>query len=346
MSKETVLVCCSPAICDSDWLREMLETHVAPTCQTSILLVDSEPLHSVLAERWSGRAVMRYDADGNRYLRGIRQPKPWAPTNYPDCLERDAHEVHAFALMLAMKSAKTQDYSLRSFVFQSPMVIGSSLCHSLEASQKEWPGVVNVFRQPAPNDTEPPLVWVDTETSGLSPQKHTVLEIGATLTDSSGEIVRKKFDARCMLPDWADAERVALETNRYHTDPRWKIHKTHENMVRSFHQWLPDVFRLAGHNVKFDRSFLVAAFERYDLPPVDWSLPAIDTYPISNQLLKKRGLTENNRLETIARYFGLHTEELHGARVDIDTTREVYQRLMDILHNNAEDTAQNRTAAY
>lgn len=134
------------------------------------------------------------------------------------------------------------------------------------------------------------VVYTDCETSGLSPEKHSIIQLAALATD--GDKVLDTFERKLSFElEAADPE--ALRHNHFDLevwereaiDPReaafqfaafLRAHRSVEMVSRRTGKpYL--VAQLAGHNAsRFDRLFLDALFERYELFK-PWSPHILDT---------------------------------------------------------------------
>ena len=168
------------------------------------------------------------------------------------------------------------------------------------------------------------MLVVDVETSGLTPEKNSILSIGA-LDISAPD---KRFYGECRI--WADAEvnDEALEVNGFTTtdinDPK---KKTEAELITEFLEWSPS----------FDRDFLQAAARRAELA---WDLAhrTIDTHTLAYMHMVKRGLPapidpqhrrSNLDLDAILNYCGIPDEPApHNALTGALCHAEVASRLL------------------
>lgn len=172
------------------------------------------------------------------------------------------------------------------------------------------------------------LVWVDTETGGLDPQKAALLELAVITTDLSGHNVLGRYEAR-LQPFEGDAMKPgALKVNGYDPALWLDTAKPFAEAMDYLHQAAVSGI-LAGHNTKFDGAVIRRALERrgYARPWPGRSYQ-VDTTYMSWPLLAA-GRIHDLKLSTIAEYLGIPNEAAHRAMGDAETARLVY---LDLMH--------------
>lgn len=174
----------------------------------------------------------------------------------------------------------------------------------------------------------PDLVWVDLETGGFNPREYDIVELAAVRT--SGETGRAVGHLKALvLPADPDAPRVsasAAEVNGF--DPeRWKEEAYPLREVLTAFARLADGAILAGHNVAFDRRFLLVASTRLGVLINTYNAPAVDTMEIAKPL-KAKGRVDSVSLERLCLHFGIPDEgRAHTAPVDVRRTILLYRHL-------------------
>ena len=168
------------------------------------------------------------------------------------------------------------------------------------------------------------LAFLDTETTGLNPLIHEVIDIHVILCQLPNlEIVG---DAGGLVkPDWIElADPKALEVNGF-DEARW---------AQNARPW-PEVWKkvrpllerglIVGQNPSFDIAFINAMGERYDtirLRP----FRTIDTKTLALPL-RQNGVLKKLSLDSLCQHFGIDIEGAHSAKADCYRTLEVYRRL-------------------
>lgn len=108
------------------------------------------------------------------------------------------------------------------------------------------------------------MLIIDTESSGLRPERHSILSIGALDFRNPDN----RFYGECRVWDGAEIMEEALEINGFTmaeaTDPN---KQTEAELVAAFLDWSQDLPErtLTAQNVAFDRNMLMAAAERAHL---------------------------------------------------------------------------------
>ena len=108
------------------------------------------------------------------------------------------------------------------------------------------------------------MIVVDVETTGTDPDRHSIVSIGAI----EFEHPERQFYRECRAWDGAQVEEEALAVNGFSlthiTDPALP---SLEKAIAEFIAWCKDAGErtLGGHNTSFDRDFLQASADRYNL---------------------------------------------------------------------------------
>jgi DNA polymerase III epsilon subunit-like protein len=177
------------------------------------------------------------------------------------------------------------------------------------------------------------MIVVDVESSGIDPQKCSLLSVGAIDFDTP----ERRFYEECRIWDGAHIENEALKVNGFAreslTDPK---KQTDRELIEKFLKWVETVgeWTIAGQNPSFDRDFLIATALRYH---INWPLAhrTIDLHSIAYFHMIKMDIeppSSKNRsainLDTILKYVGLHIERgQHNALEDTLLEAEAFYRL-------------------
>lgn len=192
-----------------------------------------------------------------------------------------------------------------------------------------------------------PILWIDTETTGLDANVHGIVEIGIII-DINGKIENKIRST--MKPTGRIADDKALEVNGFTREQISNLYPwelvyipvmDHINMIMMDNK-IYDSFILGGQNVPFDNRFM-CSWEKQcgSTTKGDWSALVnqdkntfVDTKNVFKEL-KKRGIvpdSESGKLGNICKFFGVSLENAHTAMGDIEATREVYYKMMEVLN--------------
>lgn len=158
------------------------------------------------------------------------------------------------------------------------------------------------------------IVAIDVETTGISPEKERIIEIGA-FRPETGEVFRTLVHPGRPLP-----EHITQLTGI--TDEMLLGAPEEAVAIGALLEFLQGDTILLGHNISFDHSFLVQAIRRcgYEEP----QFLGIDTLKLSRVLCPE---LPNKKLETMVAHFGLTNERAHRAFEDARVTVELYQCL-------------------
>jgi len=201
--------------------------------------------------------------------------------------------------------------------------------HAGDAGNERADWLAGRARKAAVAASGPPLVVIDTETTGRSPALHQVLELAAAETDPSGRVVTRRACSRVLLEPWASIDPGALAVHGY--DPRspgWAASaRPLRDVMERFARWLPEHFIPVAHNASFDLGFLRASFERAGLAtPLPFTGKGLCTVQLGRRLAK-RGLVPGAALDVLCTHFGVSNQGAHGAARDVERLLAIYPRM-------------------
>lgn len=158
------------------------------------------------------------------------------------------------------------------------------------------------------------IIAIDVETTGISPEKERIIEIGA-FRPETGEIFRTLIQPGRPLP-----EKITELTGI--TDDMLVGAPEEAEAIKALLEFMNGDTVLLGHNISFDHSFIVQAIRRceYEEP----AFQGIDTLKLSRVLCPE---LPNKKLETMVAHFGLTNERAHRAFEDARVTVELYRCL-------------------
>lgn len=165
---------------------------------------------------------------------------------------------------------------------------------------------------------------IDTETTGLDPAKHEVIEIAVILVEEDTWQVRRAYQSRIKPLFIHDAEARALEINGYHPDD-WAY-------ARSAEEVLADVLAMVdgatpvGHNISFDINMINANLGRSTRLTRRLTHRAIDTMTLVQEHLFPLGLKQAG-LDNVRDFLGWPRADHHTAWVDVDDTMRLFKLL-------------------
>lgn len=160
---------------------------------------------------------------------------------------------------------------------------------------------------------------VDLETTGLSPGRDRITEIGAVKV-RRGEVLGEFHTL--VHPDRAVPAAITAVTGI--TDAMLRGAPLVGAVLPSFAEFVRGTV-LVAHNAGFDTSFLRAELERHGSPPLD--LPVVDTARLARRLLRDE--VRDVRLATLARHLRARTTPEHRALIDARATVDVLHGLLE-----------------
>jgi len=165
-------------------------------------------------------------------------------------------------------------------------------------------------------------LWFDVETTGLSKDKHAIVEIACIPVIDGVE--HDPFHSYMRPFEGAMIDKKALEVNKLDattifTYPKWE--KVLDDLIE-FLKSKEAMFHCAGHNVKFDRDFLYAMFCRAGKHTDFMNLfrpTTVDTFKKAQER-KKYIRSKKLTLGVLCKYFDIPLENAHCALDDIKST--------------------------
>lgn len=166
------------------------------------------------------------------------------------------------------------------------------------------------------------FVVLDVETTGLDPaQGHEIIEVAAQKIKGRGVIGQYVALAKPSGP--LPTEVVAFHANHGLTA---ELLKTEGQPIDQVMQALMEFIGSAviiAHNAAFDLGFVNAHLQRLGQPPL--KNQTIDTIEIAKRYL----ILSSYRLSSVATFLKVPQSTAHRALADVETTREVFFKLID-----------------
>jgi len=184
------------------------------------------------------------------------------------------------------------------------------------------------------------ILWFDTETTGLDPRRHGIIQL-ACIVDIGGQIVEEKEFKMFHPGKEIDPEAMkvhGITEKELHEYPSYSVVKLQvEDLLGGYVNRYDksDKFVPAGYNVRFDIDFLKGMWESCgDKFLFSWINPRQTIDPFTAYpFLEWAGIVEkaeSHKLERIAKSFDVEFDA-HDALADIRATREVAYKIRDML---------------
>lgn len=184
------------------------------------------------------------------------------------------------------------------------------------------------------------FLWIDTETTGVDPEKHAVIELGAIFVVDGKEKGERDFFMNPLNDTFLfNAEAAAV--NGY-SEEKIKSFPSEKEIAPNIIRFFSDCLRnyksdgsdsekvyFTGYNAGFDYSMVKALLERHGVKMEDYFCGIVDVYA---QAKKARDMgvlngLPNLKLTTITKSLGVKHENAHTALDDIRATRNVAMKL-------------------
>jgi len=175
------------------------------------------------------------------------------------------------------------------------------------------------------------LAFVDTETTGLNPDVHELIEIGLVLVsqewhgDAPSFAVLEEFEIKIKPERIEDADPVSLRVNGYNEE-EWKDAGTLSDAMELFASKTEGVI-MVGHNVAFDSAFIEKAFRIAGIAS-KMHYHRLDTISIAFAKLHLNETIDKYSLHYLCGRFGIMNEQSHRALPDARATFALYKKLM------------------
>ena len=158
-------------------------------------------------------------------------------------------------------------------------------------------------------------VCFDLETTGLSPEKDEIIEIGAVKV-IEGKVVDRFM--QFVKPDQLISDMVTQITGI--TNEMVAMAGPTERVIFDFLQFCED-YPVLGHNLMFDYRFMCRYAKKYYM---DFEKMGLDTLKIARKVLTE---LPSRSLESLCEYYGIVNASAHRAYHDALATAKIYQTL-------------------
>jgi DNA polymerase-3 subunit epsilon len=182
------------------------------------------------------------------------------------------------------------------------------------------------------------IIFIDCETSGLNPLKHSVVQIAAEYWEGTKLI--QTFNKQLTNQDCI-INLGALKCNRCTID-QIRASNTEERIVRDFVDFIMkmDITKpivVCGNGVSFDINFIKELLAKYKIEGLEhifshkvYDLSAIALFLQECEIIDFK---DNFHLNNIAKVLGIEVKEdkLHEALYDVSISRQVYFKMQELV---------------
>lgn len=169
------------------------------------------------------------------------------------------------------------------------------------------------------------LAFVDTETTGLSKEKHELIEIGVLIYNPVNDLIEREWETKIAPSHIETADEYALKLNGYADNPEAYKGSLRSGVIK-FNSLVKDCI-IVGQNVSFDLKFLYRAMDDFGIAP-SFSRRYLDIMGMAWFAVKDTEIPGLS-LENFCDYFQISNVGAHSAVIDCRRTFEVYRKLSE-----------------
>lgn len=181
------------------------------------------------------------------------------------------------------------------------------------------------------------LLFIDTETGGIDPNKHSLLSIGLAVWESNRKII-DSLEVLIKHDDYTVTS-TAQRINKFEKQTHEKSAVLPEEALSTILNFCSTYFDknllipLAGHNTQFDVGFLKVFLKENKRSYNElFSHRIIDTYTLLRSLYYTGKISEDISSSAQAfKFFGIQVDGRHTAKGDVIATVELYNKLLELL---------------
>lgn len=206
-------------------------------------------------------------------------------------------------------------------------------------------------RASSPPDRGPVLCFMDTETTGLDPERHGVWQIGGCIQDPRREeddwfeFTIRPFPGDVIDQEAMDKMGVDVEAFETYDPPEVVFQQLTNTFASHVDRYNPlDKMVFLGYNAPFDERFVREFWRKAHIREGKYFgswffMPVIDVAGLAHLVLMQDRLTRNGpekfNLSSVANHLGVEvdSESLHDAVYDVELTLAIYEKCMERLHS-------------
>ncbi len=168
------------------------------------------------------------------------------------------------------------------------------------------------------------LAFIDLETTGLDPQVHEIIELGAVIVDQNTLEELESFEIKVKPKSIETADPEALAVNHYNPQD-WVFAVDLKPALEHFIGKVRGTI-IVAHNLFFDWAFLEQAMRQEGLREFDHR--KLDLFSIAWAKLHSDEWAEKFSLRALCEYLGVQNPRAHTALSDARTAHLVFKKLM------------------
>lgn len=173
------------------------------------------------------------------------------------------------------------------------------------------------------------FVAFDIETTGLSPTRDRIIEIGAVLFNNGKKVKTFSSLVNCGVDISNDAESVnGITKEMIRNAPN--EYEVFSNLIKFLGEAMQGKIIMCAHNASFDFGFLYNTFLRLGIKS---DIKYVDTLSLSRKYIKD---VENYQQRTLEEYLGLKNEMAHRAVYDAENCGEILSFILEKTNDEFE----------
>jgi DNA polymerase III alpha subunit (gram-positive type) len=177
------------------------------------------------------------------------------------------------------------------------------------------------------------LAFIDTETTGLSPDRHEIIEFACVIVrqvarEGRGPILElvEEFELKIKPEHIELADEAALRINGYN-EADWIFAVDAKNAYEHIAKKIAGC-NMVSHNITFDHSFLMKGFEKHGVENT-LHFHKIDTISMAFARLYDYPNVDKFSLRALSELFKVENAKAHTALADTRTLFQIYKKMMN-----------------
>ena len=179
------------------------------------------------------------------------------------------------------------------------------------------------------------LVFIDTETGGINPQKHSLLSIGCAAWENKRGVI-DTFEVLIKSEEYivtTEARKINKFCEEEHNKKAKSPFDAIESLFAFCSKYSNGLANLAGHNTQFDVAFIKKLLlDNHRSFNEHFSHRIVDTYSIIKYLVDANVVEKDLASSaSVFKYFGISVSGRHTAMGDAVATAELYGKMLSLI---------------